>query len=129
MTRRPLKLLLAALTLVGLLASASLWWTGMHQGGSHSCPAAAIQQADCPNASTTAAVTFHLNTVPSFAATLQAWSLSVLLAVALIALAISVPLAPARSVGPGRWADERRRRLQTDGFWRWLARLEHSPSI
>lgn len=132
MRKHPTQFVLAILILVGFLGVTMFWWTGMHEGGHHYCVSATIQSTECPNAATSEAVGFHLNTFQFFSTStnvLQSLQLfAVLFAIAFLAVWPSTRLTA--NLSPGYEHRGNSRAISPPGeYQRWLSRLEHSPSI
>lgn len=129
MIRNRARYALTILVFVGVVAVATLWWTGMHQGENHLCIAAALQGEVCPNASSTEGAVFHLNTLQSLTRNMtQLWQIISLFALALIAII-------AEAFGDGHIVRAANRRGWSDTtasppkeYRHWLSLLEHSPS-
>lgn len=131
MSKRQIQRILGFLTLLGFLSVAVFWSIGMHMGGDHICISAVLQSADCPNASTSEAIAFHLNTPQSLAKSgLHMWQFtSIFLALAFVISAATARFASNPTPGLTIPREGTRSTSPPKAYQRWLSLLEHSPSF
>ncbi|MBI2984706.1 MAG: hypothetical protein HYY50_03715 [Candidatus Kerfeldbacteria bacterium] len=125
------KTLLGTLALIGLLGLSTFWWTGMHVGESHNCLSATIQNEVCPNATTTEAAVFHGSSLQSLTSNLlPPWQFTgLLLALVFVVLAALAGSISLQTIGVPAPPENRHSLSPPRQYQRWLARLEHSPSV
>ncbi len=131
--RKFLPRFIAALVLLAFLGITGTWWVGSHMGGMHLCVSAELQNAACPDAGGTASAVFHSQAFGRFiaggafiAAALLGLGVLLVLVVALLRHRVVMhSAAPVRPQRPRGWLPI----IPVDPVIRWLAFLEHSPSL